>query len=63
MTTTHTTQYYWNGEPCFAEFLLVRITDGSPSPPLAWWKEHIGEERQVIRIKQDGVCFVIDNQR
>jgi hypothetical protein len=54
-------QFQWNGEPCQASFVNIKILPTEVTN-LAWWKPFEGEVRRVIEIEQNGHKFLIDNE-
>ncbi len=52
---------YWNGEPCKAEFVMVRV--GKSDRPTWWCAPLEGQTRSAIRITSGGgKPFFIDNE-
>jgi len=53
-------QTFWNGEPCEARRVLIRIGD-CPFPK-GWYKHLIGTEIRAVEVKYGGSIFYLADQ-
>ena len=54
-------QTYWNGEPCVAHRVIVRV---GPAPKSTWWCAALeGTERKAVEVLYHGERFLIDNDK
>lgn len=51
----------WNGEPCEAELVTLLVGEPDRYTPLYWAREHVGTERDAVRVTYGGTTFYLDN--
>lgn len=52
---------YWNGEPCKAIPVRIRL-QGDGGHPEYWARDLIGTEREAVRVEYGGRIFYLDNE-
>jgi hypothetical protein len=54
------TMTYWNGEPCEARRVVVKVGDTGRFPK-AWYRELVGQERNAVEVTYAGQTFYLDD--
>ena len=59
MTKPTPRKTYWNGEPCSARRVLVRV---GTAPRPTWWCAGLeGTEREAVEVSYNGQTFLLDD--